>query len=292
MFCWFCQLCFTVIKNVPMSGWKLAFLWQNSVERVNSVWWNREQLFWCMCMNLKALCKIRSRYTFFFRSSFLFGSTAPHNCGIEWTIALNWMLWLTSCSKRWPTFAQRLTSWGASLAVRPQPHSPDNRATAQECKDVKIDRVYIGSCTGGKTEDFVAAAKLLHTAVCLNYILGEVVVKSRSKPNGAVEAQLGTFTFTFSLEDGQDLCWEERKTVFHSLRNLYGLERLMAWLAWTVQGTKVKVPTFLVPATQKVSLAFQAVNNSSKEMTELPEVEVWPIFWMSPVWIMRVCVAH
>lgn len=139
---------------------------------------------------------------------------------------------------------------------------------------MKIDRVYIGSCTGGKTEDFVAAAKLLHTAVCLNYILGEVVVKSRSKPNGAVEAQLGTFTFTFSLEDGQDLCWEERKTVFHSLRNLYGLERLMAWLAWTVQGTKVKVPTFLVPATQKVSLAFQAVNNSSKEMTELPEVEV------------------
>ncbi|CAM6091298.1 unnamed protein product [Calypogeia fissa] len=45
-----------------------------------------------------------------------------------------------------------------------KPHSPDNRATARECKDVKIDRVYIGSCTGGKTEDFVAAAKLLHAA--------------------------------------------------------------------------------------------------------------------------------
>ncbi|GMN53307.1 hypothetical protein TIFTF001_022448 [Ficus carica] len=41
-----------------------------------------------------------------------------------------------------------------------KPHSPDNRALARECKDVKIDRVYIGSCTGGKTEDFVAAAKL------------------------------------------------------------------------------------------------------------------------------------
>ncbi|KAL0287220.1 UNVERIFIED_CONTAM: 3-isopropylmalate dehydratase large subunit, chloroplastic [Sesamum angustifolium] len=41
-----------------------------------------------------------------------------------------------------------------------QPHSPDNRALARECKDVKIDRVYIGSCTGGKTEDFMAAAKL------------------------------------------------------------------------------------------------------------------------------------
>ena len=46
-----------------------------------------------------------------------------------------------------------------------QPHSPDNRALARECKDVKIDRVYIGSCTGGKTEDFMAAAKLFHAAV-------------------------------------------------------------------------------------------------------------------------------
>ncbi|KAL9401311.1 hypothetical protein Peur_005160 [Populus x canadensis] len=41
-----------------------------------------------------------------------------------------------------------------------EPHSPDNRALARECKDVKIDRVYIGSCTGGKTEDFMAAAKV------------------------------------------------------------------------------------------------------------------------------------
>ncbi|XP_060180176.1 3-isopropylmalate dehydratase large subunit, chloroplastic isoform X1 [Lycium barbarum] len=39
-----------------------------------------------------------------------------------------------------------------------KPHSPDNRAFARECKDVKIDRVYIGSCTGGKLEDFMAAA--------------------------------------------------------------------------------------------------------------------------------------
>ncbi|KAI8544886.1 hypothetical protein RHMOL_Rhmol07G0000500 [Rhododendron molle] len=41
-----------------------------------------------------------------------------------------------------------------------KPHSPDNRALARECKDVKIDRAYIGSCTGGKTEDFLAAAKV------------------------------------------------------------------------------------------------------------------------------------
>jgi 3-isopropylmalate/(R)-2-methylmalate dehydratase large subunit len=42
-----------------------------------------------------------------------------------------------------------------------KPHSPDNRALVSECKDVKIDRVYIGSCTGGKITDFVDAAKLL-----------------------------------------------------------------------------------------------------------------------------------
>ena len=42
-----------------------------------------------------------------------------------------------------------------------KPHSPDNRALARECSDVKIDRAYIGSCTGGKLTDFVAAAELL-----------------------------------------------------------------------------------------------------------------------------------
>lgn len=30
---------------------------------------------------------------------------------------------------------------------------------------MKIDRAYIGSCTGGKTEDFMAAAKLFYAAV-------------------------------------------------------------------------------------------------------------------------------
>ena len=48
-----------------------------------------------------------------------------------------------------------------------QPHSPDNRALARECSNVKIDRVYIGSCTGGKTEDFMAAAKVFLAAVSL-----------------------------------------------------------------------------------------------------------------------------
>ena len=42
-----------------------------------------------------------------------------------------------------------------------QPHSPDHRAAARELGDVKLDRAYVGSCTGGKTTDFLAAASIL-----------------------------------------------------------------------------------------------------------------------------------
>lgn len=42
-----------------------------------------------------------------------------------------------------------------------KPHSPDNKAPVVEVVGTKLDRAYIGSCTGGKIEDFVAAAKLL-----------------------------------------------------------------------------------------------------------------------------------
>jgi 3-isopropylmalate/(R)-2-methylmalate dehydratase large subunit len=42
-----------------------------------------------------------------------------------------------------------------------RPHSPGNRANAADCADTKVDRVYIGSCTGGKTIDFIAAATIL-----------------------------------------------------------------------------------------------------------------------------------
>ena len=41
------------------------------------------------------------------------------------------------------------------------PHSPDKRATARELSDVAIDRSYIGSCTGGKTTDYIQAARVL-----------------------------------------------------------------------------------------------------------------------------------
>ncbi|MBI4389465.1 MAG: 3-isopropylmalate dehydratase, partial [Nitrospinae bacterium] len=42
-----------------------------------------------------------------------------------------------------------------------KPHSPDNKALVKECEGVKLDRSYIGSCTGGKITDFKAAAQLL-----------------------------------------------------------------------------------------------------------------------------------
>jgi 3-isopropylmalate/(R)-2-methylmalate dehydratase large subunit len=42
-----------------------------------------------------------------------------------------------------------------------QPHSPDNRAYVSEIKGTKLDRAYIGSCTGGKMTDFRAAARIL-----------------------------------------------------------------------------------------------------------------------------------
>jgi 3-isopropylmalate/(R)-2-methylmalate dehydratase large subunit len=41
------------------------------------------------------------------------------------------------------------------------PHSPGKKALAKDLGDVKVDQCYIGSCTGGKTTDFLAAAKIL-----------------------------------------------------------------------------------------------------------------------------------
>jgi 3-isopropylmalate/(R)-2-methylmalate dehydratase large subunit len=42
-----------------------------------------------------------------------------------------------------------------------KPHSPDNKDTARNCSDVKLDRAYIGSCTGGKITDMIMAASIL-----------------------------------------------------------------------------------------------------------------------------------
>ncbi len=50
---------------------------------------------------------------------------------------------------------------GALEPLVARPHSPDNRDTARNCRDVRIDRAYIGSCTGGKITDMIYAAAVL-----------------------------------------------------------------------------------------------------------------------------------
>lgn len=48
--------------------------------------------------------------------------------------------------------------------MKPQiakPHSPDNVDSINNIEGEKIDRAYIGSCTGGKSSDFYAAAQIL-----------------------------------------------------------------------------------------------------------------------------------
>jgi 3-isopropylmalate/(R)-2-methylmalate dehydratase large subunit len=42
-----------------------------------------------------------------------------------------------------------------------KPFLPSNTALAKDCQDIKITQAYIGSCTGGKIEDFEMAAKVL-----------------------------------------------------------------------------------------------------------------------------------
>jgi 3-isopropylmalate/(R)-2-methylmalate dehydratase large subunit len=43
-----------------------------------------------------------------------------------------------------------------------KPHSPDNKDLARNLGDVKLDRAYIGSCTGGKITDMIFAANILY----------------------------------------------------------------------------------------------------------------------------------
>lgn len=42
------------------------------------------------------------------------------------------------------------------------PHLPENAHTIDECDDIKIDQVVIGSCTNGRLEDLRVAAKILN----------------------------------------------------------------------------------------------------------------------------------
>jgi 3-isopropylmalate/(R)-2-methylmalate dehydratase large subunit len=58
--------------------------------------------------------------------------------------------------------AKRVYNTDRLEPVVAQPHSPGNKALVRHVSDVKIDRSYIGSCTGGKITDMLAAAQMLN----------------------------------------------------------------------------------------------------------------------------------
>jgi 3-isopropylmalate/(R)-2-methylmalate dehydratase large subunit len=81
-----------------------------------------------------------------------------------------------------------------SAAIEPtvaKPHSPDNRATARECHGIKLDRAYIGSCTGGKLNDFVAAATILkgHQVLTDTYIVPATTEVAKGLANTRLDGQ-------------------------------------------------------------------------------------------------------
>jgi 3-isopropylmalate/(R)-2-methylmalate dehydratase large subunit len=68
-----------------------------------------------------------------------------------------------------PVFSDADASWveeyrydvSSLEPVVAKPHRPDNRATVRQVQGTRLTRAYIGSCTGGKLEDFEAAARIL-----------------------------------------------------------------------------------------------------------------------------------
>ncbi|NBB95890.1 MAG: 3-isopropylmalate dehydratase large subunit [Planctomycetes bacterium] len=67
------------------------------------------------------------------------------------------------------------------------PHAPDNRRPARELGDVRVDRCYIGSCTGGQITDMQAAAEVLKDR--------EVKIETFVVPGSTeIDAQMDTVT--------------------------------------------------------------------------------------------------
>jgi 3-isopropylmalate/(R)-2-methylmalate dehydratase large subunit len=58
-------------------------------------------------------------------------------------------------------FSERVYDVTKLEPVVAKPHSPDNKASVSQVRGEKLDRAYIGSCTGGKMTDFRAAAQIL-----------------------------------------------------------------------------------------------------------------------------------
>jgi len=60
-----------------------------------------------------------------------------------------------------PVESERIYDVGTFEPCVAEPHAPSNYALARERGDVRLDRAYIGSCTGGKLADFIAAAVVM-----------------------------------------------------------------------------------------------------------------------------------
>jgi 3-isopropylmalate/(R)-2-methylmalate dehydratase large subunit len=59
-------------------------------------------------------------------------------------------------------YAQRIRVEGSALEpLVALPHSPGNVRPARECADLRVDQVFIGSCTNGRLRDLRAAAAVL-----------------------------------------------------------------------------------------------------------------------------------
>ena len=59
------------------------------------------------------------------------------------------------------------------VPVVAKPHSPDNKAPVTEVTGTALNKCYIGSCTGGKLEDFQAAARIIkgHEVKVATYVV-------------------------------------------------------------------------------------------------------------------------
>lgn len=95
-----------------------------------------------------------------------------------------------------------------------KPHSPDNKDLARNLAHVKLDRAYIGSCTGGKITDMVMAANILD---------GEEVAIPTYVVPGSTEVHQNMLTLGLDGEpcradDGSPLAGREgMKTVYEAL---------------------------------------------------------------------------
>lgn len=58
-------------------------------------------------------------------------------------------------------FSERVYQSKKLEPVVAKPHSPDRRALVREVEGTPLTRAYVGSCTGGKITDFLAAGKIL-----------------------------------------------------------------------------------------------------------------------------------